>query len=240
MKAVRMALPLVAVVVMTLCTSSAEAQRGRGMWGRNGDSLLNLLMNEKVQKELSFVDDQADMVEELQNEYREEMRFMFEDMRNNNDGGDRQEMFDKMREKMKGMNNDFDSKAEELLIEDQIKRLKQLQNQSRMRGGLERALENESFRDSLGITDEQMEELKEKAEEVREWSTEQFNRIRKEAQDKVLSVLTADQRKKIKDMTGDEFEFDQNQGRNRGNGRGNNGGDNGRGNGQGNRQRSDF
>lgn len=236
MKALRMALPLVAVAIMTFFTSTAEAQRGRGMWGRNGDSLLNLLMNEKVQEELNFVDDQAEMVEELQNEFREEMRFMFEDMRNNNEGADRQEMFDQMREKMTDMNKDFNSKAKELLIDEQIKRLDQLQNQSRMRGGIERALQNESFRESLGITDDQMEELREKAEEVRDWSNEQYGKIRKEAQEKVLSVLSKEQRDKIKEMTGDEFEFGQQQGR------GNRGGGN-RGNGRGNgntRPRSDF
>ena len=233
MKAVKIVLPLVALLAVTLFTSTVEAQRGRGggFWGRNGDSLLNLLMNEKVQEELDFVDDQADQVEELQNEFREEMRYMFEDMRDG--GGDRQEMFEKMREKMTELNEEFNSKAEELLIDDQLKRLKQLQNQSRMRGGIERALENESFRDELGITDEQMEELREKAEEVRDWAAKEYERVREEAQDKVLSVLSKEQRDKIKEMTGDSFDFGQqrgffNRGNGRGNGQGNNRGGGGR------------
>lgn len=237
MKAVRVALPLVALMAMTLFTSTLEAQRGRGgFWGRNGDSLLNLLMNEKVQEELDFVDDQADQVEELQNEFRDEMRYMFEDMRNDGNG-DRQQMFEKMREKMTELNADFNSKAEELLIDDQLKRLKQLQNQSRMRGGFERALQNESFRDELGITDEQMEELREKAEEVRDWTNKEYERIRKEAQDKVLSVLSKDQRDKIEEMTGESFDFGQQRGFG---GRGNNGRGNGQDNGRGNRRGTDF
>jgi hypothetical protein len=216
MKAIRTALPLIAMLAMTLLTVSAEAQRGGGGWNQ-GDSLLNLLRSEKVQEELDFVDDQAEQIEELQTEFREEMRYMFEDMRNG--GGDRQKMFEDMREKMQDMNTDFNKKAEELLIDDQLARLKQLQNQSRMRGGIERALGNESFREELDISDEQMEDLREAAEEAREWLTEQTAKLRKEAQERVLSKLTQEQQDKIKEMTGEDFEFEQ---RGRGGDRGGN------------------
>lgn len=225
MKSFRMALPVLALLGMSFfALDSVEAQRGRGMFGGGGDSLLNLLMNENVQKELDFIDDQAEQVEELQQEFREEMRFMFEDMRNG--GGDRNEMFQQMREKMGELNKDFNSKAEELLIDDQLKRLKQLQNQSRMNGGVERALQNESFREELDITDEQMEELREKAEEVREWINKEVAKIREEGQKKVLSVLTSEQQDRIKEMVGESFDFGNQRGGFQGRG-GQRGGDRG-------------
>lgn len=244
MKALKLALPLVACLAMALVSfESADAQRGRGgFFGNNGDSLLTLLANKKVQDELNFVDDQAVQVDELQQEFREEMRYMFEDMRNG--GGDRQQMFEKMRESMRDLTDDFNKKAEELLIEDQLSRLKQLQNQAKMSRGVERALESEELRDELGISDEQLEAMKEKAEEVREWVNKETAKIREKAQDKILSVLDKEQQDKIKEMIGDRFDFGQPQNNfGRGNGRqGNNGrGNNGRGNNdRRDRSRSDF
>jgi hypothetical protein len=227
------------VCAVLLCSANAQAQPGGGGPGGGGPggrggfmggamSSSMLLMNEKVREELDLVDDQVKALEELQEKAREKMTELFQDMRNGG-GGDRQQAFEELRPKMEAMTKDLEQDVDEILLPDQRKRLKQLTNQMRVRGrsgvgtGL---LDNEELKKELEITSEQEEKMRAEAEKAQAMLREETAKLQKKAIDKVLEVLSADQRKKYEDLVGDQFDFGQNQ---FGGGRGGPGGGGGRG-----------
>jgi len=59
----------------------------------------------------------------------------------------------------------------------------------------------------LGITDQQKEALRKKAEEARKKLEEKIAKAREEAQQEILSVLTPAQRKRYEELIGKPFEF---------------------------------
>ena len=76
------------------------------------------------------------------------------------------------------------------------------------RGGTQGLLNNDKVKEELGITDEQVAEVEAKAEEVKEKLEKKIAQARKDAQDEILSVLTAEQQSKIKAMLGESFAFE--------------------------------
>jgi hypothetical protein len=107
----------------------------------------------------------------------------------------------------------------DVLNEKQLKRLRQLDLQQR---GV-RAFSDTKVQAQLKITDEQKENIKTIIEESNKERAELFkgakddikgaiekgNAITKETNDKIQTVLTADQRKLWKSMLGEEFKFEQ-------------------------------
>lgn len=102
-----------------------------------------------------------------------------------------------------------DDQVEQILLPHQLERVKQIQLQTKMRRAGVRSLDQKELAEALGITDEQREELKKKQAEVEKELRKKIDQLRKEALDEVLSVLTAKQRQKLKDMVGAEYDFKQ-------------------------------
>ncbi len=130
------------------------------------------------------------------------------------DADERANAWTEIQEKMKASNKEFDDKANDILLPHQVTRLKQLivQSQSRRSGGPSSGALPSMMIEELDISDEQMEEMKKKAEEVREKMNEKIAKIRQQAEEEILSVLTADQRAKYKEMVGDAYDFNTNRG----------------------------
>lgn len=202
----------------------AQPGGGRQRGGFGQASGMGLLGQEGVQKELELVEDQVDDIKSLQEEQREAAGDMFRAMR---DGGDRDEMMEKFRE----LTKEYEDKANDILLPHQVKRLKQLvvQDQTRRSGGATTGSLPESMVEELGITEEQLEEMKEKAESVREKMNEKIAKIRAQAQEEILSVLDSEQRARYKEMVGDAYQFPQRNARGFGGGQGGRGGAGGRG-----------
>jgi hypothetical protein len=102
-----------------------------------------------------------------------------------------------------------DDQVEQILLPHQLERVKQIQLQTKMRRAGVRSLDQKELAEALGITDEQREKLKKKQAEVEKQLRKKIDQLRKEALDEVLSVLTAKQREKLKDMVGTEYDFKQ-------------------------------
>ncbi len=234
-------LVLIALTVVLCSSETAWAQPGRGGRGGffGGQSALGLLANEKVQKELELVDDQIEVIQSLQQEQRASMQEMFSGMRDrfrDMDPSERESVMGEIREEMQKSNKEFEGKAYEELLPHQVDRLKQLifQAQSRRGGGIAGGQMSESLVEELGITDDQLEKMKEMAEKVREDLAKKMAKLRSQAEEEILSVLDPAQREKYKSLVGDTFEFDNGNARGgfggRGGGRGGNrGGDQGGG-----------
>jgi hypothetical protein len=104
--------------------------------------------------------------------------------------------------------------VEEILLPHQTKRLKQIMTQTRLQqlgyGGAA-ALTGDEVAQELGITEEQRDELKKKEEEIRQdmqkKTQEFYKKLQEESREKLFSVLTPAQRKKLDELIGEKFEW---------------------------------
>ena len=247
---------LVAVVVLTVPSvaqddpsgrdSGERGERGpRGGWRRGGGpggpggggrfggpgggpmgSPIMLLRAEEVREELQIMPDQLDA-----------LKMVEQSMRPNFSGGkspremsdeERREFFSGFRERMEERAKDADSKIEEILMPNQMDRLKEIHLQAQ--GA--RALTNPDVTEALGLSDDQINELTEVQRSLRSSmrdrfreafadgpDPEKFKEIREEMEAEVLSVLNDEQLAKFNEMKGEPFDMPQ-MGRFGGGGRG--------------------
>ncbi len=188
MKALRFVLPMIAIAAV-LSTSTCMAQRS-GI----GNSMLALAMREDVQKELDLVDDQVEELRVIQEEFRDTMRSEMMEMRSN--GGD----MSTLREKIGEMAGEYEEKAEEIFLEEQLDRLKQIVFQSNMARDPSRTL-----KDRFDLSDEQIEDFEEAQKENREKAQKEIAKIMEKYQDEALSVLPEDVQAEIKEARGEAF-----------------------------------
>ncbi|MFN0020526.1 MAG: hypothetical protein ACKVP0_19890 [Pirellulaceae bacterium] len=177
---------------------------GFGGGGFGGGGGLMLLADENVRKDLGITDDQVKKMEAFQAKVREEMGQVFQGLRDLSDE-ERTAKFAEIQKKM----TDMTSAAEkEILLPKQVDRLKQIGYQSRLnRGGTADALASDDIAKELGITEAQKEALKKASEEATAEMNEKMTKLRDEARQKILSVLTAEQQAKIKKLTGEPITF---------------------------------
>jgi Spy/CpxP family protein refolding chaperone len=197
---------VVAVAALLALPAAAQPPFGRG--GMRGGAGM-LLGNPGVQKELKLSEEQTKKVQELVTKNGEKMREAFQ-------GGDQE----KTQEVMKEIAAETDKFIKATLNADQQKRLKQIQHQQM--GPY--AFANEEVAKELKLTDEQKEDIKKVTEELGAQSKEAFTGVdfqdqearqaafkkiqglQKEATEKITKMLTPDQKKAWKDLTGDPFE----------------------------------
>jgi Spy/CpxP family protein refolding chaperone len=203
---------LLALAVATLSfTAIAQAQQGRrgGRFGRLFTlPKVTLAQLEEVRDELKLTDEHQKQIEQLNDELAEGMRTAFQDA-----GGD----WDKMRAAMNKAQAEVNEKLDKLLDPTQRKRMQEIYIQVNGAG----ALQDESVAQALQLTDEQ----KEKLEEVRDQSRDDFmnaglrdlddearakkiEELTKSRDDKLVAVLTEEQRADFSEMKGDELEVD--------------------------------
>jgi Spy/CpxP family protein refolding chaperone len=188
--------------------------------GFGGDGIMTLLQDERIRQELDMVEDQNAELQTLRDELTQGMRELFDGMRDLSPE-ERRERFDEIREEMDQKRKDIEEKVNNMLLPHQQKRLQQLifQSQSR-RGGALGFAANDNILEKLGVTEEQKNQLREKGEQVRKELDEKIAKLRKEAADDLLSVLSAEQRQKYQDLVGDSFDFGDQGDRGFGGGRG--------------------
>ncbi|MEO1615288.1 MAG: hypothetical protein AAFV88_05525 [Planctomycetota bacterium] len=203
---------------------------GGGMMGRGGGgggSILGLLAVEKVQEELELMPDQIDAIKKLSSDRPQFERPEGFDPRDRSE--ENRAKMTEMMEKMRAQREEFEAKQteklDEVLFPEQMERLQQIQVQVM---GVQ-ALSNERVAKELKITTEQKEKLTEMGRTMREEMMakvremfsgggggdvrEKIEELRKGAEEKVLDVLTPDQKKSFEEMKGEPFEMPQMRGR---------------------------
>ncbi len=222
-----------------LLAGPALGQRGPGRGGFGGPGML--IQNQSVQKELKLTDDQIQKIKDASQSIADKHKDDFAALRNLQ-GDERRE---KGQELGKKVADETNQALAGILKPEQTKRYKEIMLQQE--GA--RAFNGEEVQKALSLTDDQKEKIKtineDAAKEMRELFPQggrrgaggggggavdpaafkermtKFATLRKETMEKVTSVLTDDQKKVWKDMTGEPFEikFEPFQGR-RGPGRG--------------------
>jgi Spy/CpxP family protein refolding chaperone len=226
--------------LVLILAGPALAQRGQGGGGRGGFGGPGMLIqNQSVQKELKLTDDQIQKIKDATTSINEKHKDERDAVRSLQ-GDERRE---KGQELGKKIANETNEALAGILKPEQSKRLKEITLQ---RDG-PRAFNSEDVQNSLKLTDDQKDKIKtineDAAKEMREIfpqggrrgaggggvadanvfkeSMTKMAALNKETMEKISSVLTDDQKKAWKDMTGQPFEikFEAPQGR-RGPGRG--------------------
>lgn len=193
-----------AVVVMAVSPALAQAQQqrggGRGFGG--GGIPLFYLTQKSVQEELKLSDEQVKKVTELQEKQREAFQGF----------GDLSQ--EERRTKMQEMAKTQNEAITKLLKPEQLKRAKQIALQQQVSRTLAFTLSNEEIAKALNITDEQKEKVRDIQSKAREETQglgrdeEGFKKrqeIMKATNEKVMGVLTAEQKAKLKEMQGEPF-----------------------------------
>jgi hypothetical protein len=160
-----------------------------------------VLRRQEVRKELELLDDQVQKLEKLAESRRENMKQMFSGIEN----VPREERFQKMRELFQKAQQETEREIGRILLPHQMKRLKQLSLQLRLRGGTAAVLNDRA--QELGLTAEQKEKLREKSAELEEQVQKKYLELRKQKQVELLKTLTPAQQAKWKDLVGEPFEF---------------------------------
>jgi Spy/CpxP family protein refolding chaperone len=202
-----------ALCAALLLASPAFAQRQQGQrgggFGQGG--IGGLLQNESVQKELKLEQAQIDKVKEVVTKVQDNHKDDFAKLRDLAQ--------DERRTKGQELNQTVSEEVlkgvGDILNADQIKRLKQIQLQQEG----SRAFAKPDIQKALNLTDEQKEKIKtitdDAAKEMaalfqggrqQQGNREKLAALRKDTQDKVLAVLTDEQKTTWKGMTGDAFE----------------------------------
>jgi Spy/CpxP family protein refolding chaperone len=189
------------IVCATLGMSQVSLAQGGGGPGGFGRMMSNpgmLLRSEQIQKELEIVDDQLKELEAI----GEEMRESFQGLRDMSP--------EERDEKFREINKELETRLNEVLLPHQQKRLKQITTQmgSRGRDGVAGMLTDGDLGKDLKVTEDQKKKLREVVESARTEMDEQMRKVRKDFEDKLLSVLTPEQRKQYEEMLGEPFEMD--------------------------------
>ena len=207
----------VACLAAVQAQAAEGARRGPGMGGR--DSLMGLLAMEQVQKELKLTAEQSAKVQEVVEKLRAEMR---EQLASLGESQDRQQR----RAAMAKVRDQFDAKLREQLGDtvprEQMRRLYGIRLQVR---AVADSLASERLAERLKLTDEQRAKVAQIAkdmegkqsevyssmgdlnEDQRREAREKLLKIRSDADEKALGVLTSEQKAAFEEMKGAKIEL---------------------------------
>ncbi len=171
---------------------------------------LQYLLYPQVQSELDLLPDQKTALDKIRVEMSVKMQDAYKDL-NNVPLAERQS---KYLEVYGRIGAETDKRVTEVLLPHQTKRIRQIALQMRLANsgyGSAAALNADEVAKELGITADQVEELKKREAELRQEIQEKtrdfYKKLNEESRDKLLGVLTAAQREKLKELQGDKFEL---------------------------------
>lgn len=185
------------------------------MRGRHMQKMLGvgpLLRIEAVRKELKVDDNQTEQLRifsvEIRKEFGDSMRSLFGSLRDLPQE-ERRERMKEIREKAKEVRTRIDERLQEVLQPDQLKRLRQIDLQLRMRRHAVSVLSSDEVAEALDLTQEQKVELRERAKQARKEAQQQIREAFQAAHEKVKEVLTLEQQEKLESLLGPEFDLPQ-------------------------------
>ena len=202
-------LAALSVVVLAGEPASAQQRQRQGPGGFGGPAAL--LQNPAVQKELKLTEEQLQKARELAQgliqKFGEELRGLRELQA--------EERAKKFQELSKKISEETNKALKDILKPDQLKRLSQIVLQQR---GME-AFADETVHKALKLTEDQLAKAKEVVGKAREEmrdlyqnpreNREKLQALRKSTLDKLHGLLTEDQKKAWKELTGEPFQFEQ-------------------------------
>jgi Spy/CpxP family protein refolding chaperone len=154
----------------------------------------NMLRMENVQKELGLVPEQIQKLKDLGTKYYEDMKADQDVWKNwqKMTPDERTAKSAEMREKYKKRTEELRKSIEKVLLPNQLSALREVN----LRAAGPGALANPRTLDALGVSDEQ----KQKLQQIRQEMFEQYQEVQKKSFEKSMSVLTPEQRERLKEQ----------------------------------------
>lgn len=220
MSPIRFVLPLVTLLLIApFVQAQVVVQQGAG-GGLAGDArwsyaspmgqTLNWLLYPQIQGELDLVPDQKAAIDKIRNEMNSKLQESYKQL-SDLEPAERQK---KYYETYVKFGAETDKRVEEILLPHQAKRIKQIALQMRLGNsgyGSATALNSEDVAKELGITPQQIEEMKKREaelrQEIQEKTREFYKKLNEDSREKLMSVLTPAQRQKLKELEGEKFEL---------------------------------
>ena len=159
----------------------------------------SMLSNPSVQKDLELVEDQIKQIQDIQREFGQRIKEQLK-------GGISGDKAKQLGEIIRQLKDEQKEQINGILLKHQQDRLQQVALQTQLKNsGTANALGSKNFADALGLTDDQVKRLKERATELKKAMDEKIARMKEEMKAELLEELTAEQQSKLKDMLGDEY-----------------------------------
>jgi Spy/CpxP family protein refolding chaperone len=170
------------------------------------------LANPQVQEELKLTDDQWDKIKQAQDEMSKKMRELYRSKDISEQDPRKREQA--IREKTRALSDEAEDKARAILNKDQAERLQQIIRQMQMgwgSQGIAGVLLDSDVGTKLRLTEEQQDQLRRKQAEVFQENNRRiqafYSQLRAETREKLLALLTPEQRKNLDALLGPKFEL---------------------------------
>lgn len=169
----------------------------------HGDSF-SMLNDTQVQKELELMEDQQKQLLNLQQTFAQQISELVRDRKKQSTKEDGQALKTAIREAREEQRKQMEG----ILLPHQLDRLKQVALQMKMKSrGDMQMLTDQELAQKLEISEEQKERLKQRAAEIKAEMEDEIAQLKKKARQKLLRELTAEQRKQLEEMLGNEFDY---------------------------------
>lgn len=182
--------------------------------GSAEQDLMRMLRNKSIREELELADDQFKQMQEFNSQQQKEMQSLTRDLlKGIGNGGQLNvdpDLLKNLQEKMRTRGEQSKKQLEEMLLPHQVTRLKQIAYQRNMENnGSANALTNGELAEELQLTDEQKKQLREKSATINKRLEDEIAKLRAEAKEELFSVLSEDQRDKLRHLIGKEFKSEK-------------------------------
>ena len=183
-----------------------------GSWLPGGGSgtldPLSLLSNKDVREELELVGDQLDKFQAAQKSLREQISEKAKSLAGGKlDPSQMGEIAKEIAELQKGSQ----AKLESMLLPHQLERLRQVALQVQMkRRGAANTLVSDKVAEELGIDAAQKKRIEERQKELTKELAQRMEELKKEIRGKLLDELTSEQKTKLEELSGDNFDYKPN------------------------------
>ncbi len=169
-----------------------------------GSDPWSMLSMKDVQDDIELVPEQKEQLSTIRQQFNDRIQEQMKAMRTGGFGaGQGRELADTFRQ----LQEEQKEAVNKVLLPHQIERLQQVALQSRMKNsGTSGVLADKKLIEDLGITDEQKEKLRTKAQELAKELQEKIEALRAETREELLQELTAEQREKLQKLMGVKFE----------------------------------
>ena len=175
--------------------------------------LFHLLSNESVRRELKLGDDQYAGVKKINAEAQKRMSELFRSRVMQSDGKGPTSISvggNELREIMEENQRVAEEAIEEILLPEQLERVRQLAYQVQVaQVGLGEALVNGKLGQEIGVYEDQKQNLTDRAAKIEAEARAAIVKIRAQARAKLFEELSPEQRKKAEELLGDYFEYEE-------------------------------
>jgi len=183
----------------------ADMMGAAGNWMPQAMDPMSLLDDEQVRADLELVGEQLDKYKAAQQAFRDQLGEKTKALAS---GKLDPAMMGNLAKEIAEMKKAGREEMQNVLMPHQLDRLKQVALQLQMqKQGAALAILNGKVAEELGIDEDQKQRIMDKEKELKEEMKERMEKLTEEMKEKLLGELSAEQRSKLKELSGDKIDY---------------------------------